>query len=140
MTTQSMTLINHCVGGFLMPDRPDSSESRECLQYHLLLRGLSAKPLLCPGLFCSWKECSFDFSSGPGAPISLTGKKWKLHFLLQPLQHCPCCVYDLCASGSLLTSPPAASSLQWQPSNAKGHPWAKEVGGESIPMILSQEQ
>ena len=76
------------------------------------------------GDFVFWNNAALISPVGTSAPISVAGKKWRLHFLLQPTagsRHTPC-----------LSLQPTAAVKQWERT--------KEVGEGSTTIFLGHEQ
>lgn len=112
-----MILINQPVNWSLVSGKLDSSK-----QSKVSMIASSPERDQCQNLcslldcFVSWNNATLISPLGASALISLTGKKWRLHFLPQPAaglswpQVCICACVQTCSS---LISPPA-SSLEWQ--------------------------
>lgn len=116
MTPLSISLINETVGWFLVPDRLDSSKWGG-----VSLTASSPERAQCQNLcslldcFVLWNNAALISPVGARAPISLTGKKWRLHFLPQPAARLswPACMRHACLqTRSSLLSLPAAPSVR----------------------------
>lgn len=100
------------------------------------------KPLFSPGLFCSLKQCCFDFSSGSQGSNFLDWKEVETSFpATARCQAVLTCMYALClpADTFLASLSSGCPQCSWQQSNAKEHSWAKEVGEGSTTIFLGRE-
>lgn len=118
----SMILINKLVNWSSVPNRLDSTEwGGVCTIASSPERDQCQNLCSLPSCFVLWNNTALISPMGAGASISLTGKKWRLHFLPRPAAELswPTCAHSCLCADTLLTYF-STRCLEWQLKQWKG--------------------